>query len=145
MRNQILGSILTVILSGAVGVATMHSQAQVFPTAAVLLSNNTIKHHTINSTEEYLQMEHSLNILSGKLQRAYELYPNMQYTPVYDNDNTVGFVITGVSNASDANDISYSLMQLEAIGDMINHVDDKYIPEVDSKNKNRVKKSVASR
>lgn len=145
MRTLVLKSILTAILGGALLADVTPSSAQIFPTSAVLLANNTINSHTINSTEEYVQMEHSVGILSARLSQAYEQYPNMQYTPVFDNESTVGFIITGVSNTKEANEISYALMQLEAIGEMISNVDEKYLPSGSDSNSARVSKKDASR
>ncbi|MEO8475236.1 MAG: hypothetical protein ABI477_23740 [Chryseolinea sp.] len=145
MRKLILKSILTLVLGGAILALSITSNAQIFPTSTVLLTNNTIKNHTINSVEDYVQLEHSVSMLSARISEAYQQFPNMQYVPVFDDENAIGFIITGVSNPKDANEISYALMQLEAIGEMISNVDVKYLPVSAGSKSARVSKKVANK
>jgi hypothetical protein len=145
MKTPTMKSILSAVFAAALFCVASPSNAQVFPTTAVLLANHTVNDNTINSTDEYLQMEHSVSILSERLNASYQQYPNTQYTPVYDNDQMIGYVVTGVSNTKDANEISYMLMQLEVIGEMINNVDGKFLPVSANSQSGRVSKRDAIR
>jgi hypothetical protein len=117
--------------------------AQVFPTASMLLSNHNVSDYTITSAADYAQLENSINILSGKLHDAFIAHPNLQYTPSTDNDEIVGYIITGVNNSAEANEISYLLMELEVLGDVARSTDEKYLPVIADASSARVSKREA--
>ncbi len=143
MKN-IHTSILSAILVGASMLITSQSNAQLFPTASVLLSNHDITNYAISSADDYTQVESSIATLSAKLHDAYVNHPNLQYTPSYNNDEVIGFIVTGVNNSEEANDISLTLMELELLGGVANSADDKYLPSIDEAT-SRVSKREASR
>ena len=138
-KNLLLAVAFSVaIISGF----TAHAQ---YPAVSALLSNNAMGHYSINSTEDYLYVEQSINTLAAKIRDAYQKYPNVNYSPVYDNGEIIAFMINGVSKSSAADELSSNLMQLEVLGNAVRTMDVSYVPYASSKKLSRVSRKEASR
>ena len=124
-------------------VAGHQVKAQLFPTASMLLSNHNVSDYTITSADDYTQLENSINTLSVKLHDAFVAHPNLQYTAATSNEEIVGYIITGVNNSAEANEISSILMQLEVLGDVARSTDEKYLPMIADASSTRVSKREA--
>ncbi|MEJ7645804.1 MAG: hypothetical protein WKF87_14515 [Chryseolinea sp.] len=129
MKAIILRSLVATLILGAAFITELKAQAQLFPTAAVLLSKHNISDYTINSIEDYSRLESSISTISQRLASAYQSHPNLQYLPSYnENGEIAGFIVTGVSNSIVANDISSMLMQLEVLSEIAQAADEKFYP-----------------
>ncbi|MEO8473602.1 MAG: hypothetical protein ABI477_15490 [Chryseolinea sp.] len=124
-RTVFVGLILSLSLPGS------EVKAQL-ATASALLSNHDI-HTFINSSEEFAEVEKTIDELSAQLHDSYTNYPNLQFTASYDNDQLIGFVITGVKDSKDANTISLILMELQSLGEIASSADLKFLPSNDMK------------
>lgn len=140
MKTTVSRSFFAALIIGLTLVAGTESKAQL-STASALVSNHDINHF-INSVEEYAQVENSITELSTRLHDAYTAYPNLKYTASYNNDELIGFVVTGVKDSKEANNISLILMQLEVLGEIVNAADSQFLPN-DNSASSRVSRKVA--
>ena len=100
--------------------------------------------YAIDSPAEYEHTVQKIQTLAGKLYDAHAKYPQLAYTHVYNNNGALmGFTVTGVAHAAEANEISASLMQLELLGNAISTMDHAYLPKNDGKLSSRVSKKKA--
>ena len=118
------------ILSLSLGVG-MEVRAQL-PTASALVSHHDI-HHFINSVEEFVEVERTIDELSAQLHESYVNNPNLQFTASYDSDQLIGFVITGVKDSKEANRISLLLMELQSLGELACNTDLEFLPSSSDK------------
>lgn len=102
--------------------------SQVLPASSVVFTSHSIEEYSITSTEDYLQLESSIQAAADKLHDAYQKYPHLSYEPSYNGDQIIGFVVNGVKNREDGNEIAYYLMQLELMGQVVETIDEKYLP-----------------
>lgn len=134
--------LLTFAISAAIS-SGFKANAQ-HQSVSTLLSNHTMK-YSINSKEDYSLVEESISTLAAQLRDAHQKYPNLRYSPVYDNAEIVAFLITGVSKSSEADQLSTALMQIEILSNVIRTTDEAYIPNVDGKKLSKVSRKEASR
>ena len=145
MKTIVTKSLIASLIIGSAFITEVKAQAQLFPTASLLLSNHNLSDYTINSTEDFSRLEGSISMISHRISSAFESHPNLQYLPSYnENGEIAGFIITGVSNSTEANDISSMLMQLEVLAKIAQSADEKFYP-ADEMNAVRVSKKEASR
>ena len=123
---------------------SINTMAQ-YPAASVVLVNHDLTKYSVNSTEDYIRIEAQINALGESLRDAHKKYPNLNYMPVYNEDQIVAFMINGVNDSADADQISNSLMQLEVLADAIKSMDVAYLPSTNDTKLSRVSKKVASR
>ncbi len=129
MKTSLFNCLLASVLLASAVIVETKAQAQLLPTAAVLLSNHKLGNYTVSSTEDYVRLESDIAMISKRLSLAFESYSNLQYRPSYnENEEIVGFIVTGVNNWAAANDISSMLMQLEVLSEIIQSADDKFYP-----------------
>lgn len=123
-RKNVLAAIaITVlILTGS------NAFSQVIPASSVVFTSHSIDEYLITSTEDYVQLENSIKSVADKLHDAYQKYPNLSYEASYNGDQIIGFVVNGVKNREDGNEIAYYLMQLELMGKVVETIDEKYLP-----------------
>lgn len=107
-------------------VCAFNAKAQL-KTASTLFSNHDIN-HPISSAEEFAKVESSIKTLSAQLCKSFANYPNLKFIPAFDNDELIGFMITGVSDSKEADRISLILLELELLGGMAKNTDLKYLP-----------------
>jgi hypothetical protein len=115
----------------------LEAKAQL-PTESALISDHHIN-HSISSTEEFAQVESSINALSHQLCGSFSNYPNLRVIPAFENDELIGFIITGVSDSKEADRISLILLELEQLSKMAKNSDMKFLP-VGDMNSSRVSK-----
>lgn len=125
---------LIVSLSLACG---FEAKAQLSNVSALLSSNDVTLN--ISSEEEFAKVESSIRGLSAELCQSLSIYPNLRFFPAFDNDELIGFIITGVSDSKDADRISLILLELEKLGETAKNADLKYFPD-GNKNSGRVSK-----
>jgi hypothetical protein len=101
--------------------------------------------YSINSTEDYIRVEGEITALGESLGAAHKKYPNLNYMPVYNDDQIIAFMINGVNDSTAADHISNTLMQLEVLAEAIKSMDASYLPSTKDSKLNRVSKKVASR
>ena len=108
---------------------------------------NTNNLYNINSQVEYLQTVESIEELATKIYDAHVKYPQLAYTHVYSgNGSLMGFSVTGVPQSSEADKISFCLMQLELLGSAVNNMDQAYLPaSKNDKLNSRVSKKAATK
>jgi len=144
MKNNTHKNFLIAFAFGAAIISSFNAQAQ-YPTVSALLSNNTMASYTINSTEDFLSIEQSINTLAAKLRDAHQKYPNLKYSPAYDNGEIIAFVITGVPQSSIADELSSYFMELEVLGNVVRTMDATYLPPIADNKLSRVSRKEASR
>lgn len=107
--------------------------------------NTPANTYKIDSQSDYLVAVNSIHTLAGKLYDAHVKYPSLAYTHIYNQDGSLmGFTVTGVTESSEADQISSSLMELEMLGNAINNMDVAYLPvNNDEKLSSRVSKKKA--
>jgi hypothetical protein len=112
--------------------------------ATLNLFGQSTNSYAIKSQSDYLVAVNSIQTIAGTLYEAHVKYPALAYTHVYNQDGSLmGFTVTGVSQASVADKISTSLMELEMLGNAINNMDLAYLPNADEKLTSRVSKKQA--
>jgi hypothetical protein len=131
------------ILAAFIG-TSFNAVAQ-YPAASAVLVNNDITKYSINSTEDYLRVERQITALGESLGEAFKKYPNLNYMPVYNEDQIIAFMINGVNNSAAADAISNNLMQLEILSDAVMSMDESLLPSTKDIKLSRVSKKVASR
>lgn len=107
-------------------------------TASTVLSNHDIN-HSISSAAEFAEVESSIKALSVQLRESFSNYPNLRSIPAFDNDELIGFIITGVSDSKEADRISLILLDLELLSEMAMNTDLKYLP-AGHQNSSRIRK-----
>lgn len=122
-RNVVAAIALTVLI-----LSCNYAFSQVIPASSVVFTSHSIDEYLITSTEDYLQLESSIKSVADKLHDAYQKYPNLSYEASYNGDQIIGFVVNGVKNSEDGNEIAYYLMQLELMGKVVETIDEKYLP-----------------
>jgi hypothetical protein len=137
-------NLLTTLVFGAALAISYNVQAQ-FPAAAVMLVNNDMIKYSINSTEDYILVEEQITALGEKIRDAHKANPNLNYTPVFNNEEIIAFVVTGVKENSAADEISNNLMQLEVLADVVKSMDDSFLPTIKDSKLSRVSKREASK
>jgi len=137
-------NLLTALAFG-IAISTGFDARAQYPAAAVLLANNNLNNYSIKSTEDYYRIEGQIKGLGETLRAAHEQYPNLKSTPVYNEEEIVAFIITGVTNTKDADKISNSLMQLEVLANVVHTMDESYLPSVKVSKLSKVSRKVASR
>jgi hypothetical protein len=130
MKPTVSKSLFITFVALASILSAIQVNAQLFPAGSVLLSNHSLSDYTISSTQDYVQLESSISTISAKLHDAFQNHPNLQYTPSLNDNEIIGFIVTGVNNSAEANEISYLLMQLEVLGDLARSADEKFLPVV---------------
>jgi hypothetical protein len=144
MKAIITKSIIATVVVASAFISEVNGQAQMFPTASLLLSNHNVSDYTINSTEDFSRLESSISMISERIASAFQSHPNLQYLPSYnENGEIAGFIVTGVSNSIEANNISSMLMQLEVLGNIAQSADERFYPS-EEMNASRVSKKEAS-
>ena len=136
-------NLLTALAFGIAITTGFDARAQ-YPAASVLLANNNLNTYNIKSTDDYYRIEGQIKGLGEMLSEANKLYPNLKSTPVYNEDEIVAFIITGVTNTKDADKISNSLMQLEILANAIRTMDENYLPSVKASKLSRVSRKFDS-
>jgi hypothetical protein len=131
------------ILAAFIG-TSFNAMAQ-YPAASAVLVNHDLTKYSIKSTEDYLRIERQITTLGESLGDALKKYPNLNYMPVYNEDQIVGFIINGVNNSAAADTISYNLMQLEVLYDAVRSMDVSLLPSTKDAKTSRVSKKVASK
>ena len=131
------------ILAAFIG-TSFNAMAQ-YPAASAVLVNHDLTKYSINSTEDYLRIERQITALGETLGDALKKYPNLNYMPVYNEDQIVAFMINGVNNSAAADAISNNLMQLEILSDAVRSMDVSLLPSAKDAKLGRVSKKVASR
>ena len=131
------------ILATFIGIS-FNAMAQ-YPTASAVLVNHDLTKYTINSTEDYIRIEGEITALGKSLRDALTKYPNLNYMPVYNEDQIVAFMINGVSNNAAADAISNNLMQLEILADAVMSMDESLLPTAKEIKRSRISKKVASK
>ena len=116
-----------------------------FPAASVLLVNHDLTKYSINSTEDYIRIEDQITTLGESLRVAYKKHPNLSYMPVYNGEQIVAFMINGVKESEDADQISNNLMQLEILADAVKSMDESYLPTIKDTKLSKVSRKVASK
>jgi len=114
-----------------------------YPAASVLLANNNLDNYSIKSTDDYYRIEGQIKGLGETLRAAHEKYPNLKSTPVYNEEQIVAFIITGVTNTKHADQISNSLMQLEVLAHAVHSMDESYLPSMKASKLSKVSKKDA--
>ena len=143
MKNLHKNLLATLVFGAALAISyNVHAQ---FPAAAVMLVNNDMTKYSVNSTEDYIRVEEQMTILGEKLRDAHKANPNLNYTPVFDNEQIVAFVINGVKENSAADEIANNLMQLEVLADVVKSMDDSFLPTLKDSKLSRVSKREASK
>jgi hypothetical protein len=143
MKNSTPPNCLRVAFLAAIFLLTgLHAYAQ-YPAASALLSNN-IEHYSINSSDDYLRIEHKINSVTKKVSDIHNKYPNVKYTPTFSNNILVGFIITGLNDNDTANDLSMNLMLLNQLGEAVGKMDVNFLPNVDDNKLSRVSRKVAN-
>jgi hypothetical protein len=137
-------NLLSGVLAAAAVIGSFNAMAQ-YPAASVLLVNHDLTKYSINSTEDYLRIEDQISSLGESIGQAYKKHPNLSYTPVYNNDKIVAFMINGVKASEDADQIASNLMQLEILSGAVQSMDESYLPTTKDSKLSRVSKKVASR
>lgn len=101
--------------------------------------------YVISSQEDYALAVESIEELAVKLYYAHQKYPKLNYSQVYNNDGSLmGFMVTGVPQSGEADEISGFLVELELLGNAVNTMDAAYLPEsTDEKLTSRVSKKQA--
>jgi hypothetical protein len=122
-RNVLVAVALTILM---VISHTMFSQ--VLPAASSSIAGHGVESYSIDSSEDYLNLESAIREVAGKVSEAYQKYPGLTYEPAYNGEEIIGFVIGGVKNAEEGNEIAYYLMQLEIMGNVVATVDEKFLP-----------------
>ena len=140
LHKNLLSGLVFAALVGA----SFNALAQ-YPAASAVLVNHDITKYSINSTEDYVRIEGQINALGESLRDAHKKYPNMNYMPVYNEDQIVAFMINGVNNNAAADAISNNLMQLEILSDAVRSMDISLLPTAKDAKSSRVSKKVASR
>jgi hypothetical protein len=99
----------------------------------------------ITSQADYVGAIESIEVLAVTLQNAHASYPQLAYTHIYNMDGSLmGFNVTGVPEAAQADKISVCLMQLEKLGAAVSNMDIAFLPDSkDSKLSSRVSKKEA--
>lgn len=126
MKTIVCRSLFATLIIGFTLITGYESKAQL-ATATSLVSNHDIDHF-IGSTEEYVQVANTISALSSELRDAFILNPNLKYTATYNEEELIGFIVTGVKDSKEADAISLVLMQLEVLGGIANAADEKYFP-----------------
>ncbi len=116
-----------------------------FPAASVLLVNHDLTKYSINSTEDYIRIEDQITTLGESLRDAYKKHPNLSYMPVYNGEQIVAFMINGVKESEDADQISNNLMQLEILADAVKSMDESLLPTIKDTKLSKVSRKVASK
>ena len=137
-------NLLASLVAAVAVIGSFNAMAQ-YPAASVLLINNDLTKYSINSTEEYVRIEDQISALGESIGQAYKKHPNLSYTPVYNDDKIVAFMINGVKDSEDADQISSNLMQLEILGAAVKSMDESYLPTIKDSKLSRVSKKVASK
>lgn len=89
-----------------------------------------VSQYTISSQQQYQATVASIQQLATQLYQAHVKYPELAYSHVYDANGTImGFNVTGVRHSSEADAISFCLMELELLGDAVNKMDYAYLTE----------------
>lgn len=143
MKNNTRKNIIIAFSFGLAIASCLTVNAQINSASAVL--SNNIESYSINSTEDYLNVEQNINALSLKIKQAYAKYPNMNYTASYNNGEIAGFIITGVPNSTVADELSFYLMQIEVLSTVAMNVDEAYLPVVKNGKLSRVSRKDASK
>lgn len=143
MKNKTHNYLIAFAFTATI-ISGFNAHAQ-YPAVSALLSNNTIENYSIGSTADYLYVEESINTLAAKIRDSFQKYPNLKYSPVYDNGEIIAFMINGVSKSSAADELSSYLMQLEVLGNAVRTMDEAYMPYAANKKLSRVSRKEASR
>ena len=100
----------------------------------------------ISSQAEYISAVESIEVLASTLQNAHTSFPELAYIHIYNVDGfLMGFHVTGVPQAAQADKIAACLMKLEQFGAAISNMDIAFLPPSDdSKLSSRVSKKRAS-
>ena len=133
LSRMILGAL---VMSLSFGCA-FESKAQL-RTESAPISHHEIN-HIVSSSEEFAEVESSINALSVQLCKSFSNHPNLRFVPAIENDELIGFIITGVNDSKEADRISMILLELELLSEMAKNTDVKYLP-VGNKNSGRVRK-----
>jgi hypothetical protein len=142
-KNPSYSTIFCAVVFAMSLTTSIHAYAQ-YPAASALLSN-AIEHYSINSKDDYLQVEQKINTLSATLQDAHQKYPALTYTPIYSGNELSGFIISGVHDNSVADELSSALMQLDVLGKAVTKMDMSYLPSIRENKLSRVSRKEASR
>jgi len=140
LHKNLLSGLVFAALVGA----SFNALAQ-YPAASAVLVNHDITKYSINSTEDYVRIEGQINALGESLRDAHKKYPNMNYMPVYNEDQIIAFMINGVNDNTAADAISNSLMQLEILADAIKSMDESFLPSTKDSKLSKVSKKLATR
>ena len=143
MKNNI-NKTLTIAFTFGLAIASCLTVNAQINSASAVLSNN-VESYSINSTEDYMNVEQNINSLSLKIKEAYAKYPNLNYTPSYNNGEIAGFIITGVPSSAVADELSFYLMQIEVLSTVAMNVDEAYLPVVKNSKLSRVSRKDASK
>lgn len=122
-RNVLVAIALTVLTIIGTNVF-----AQVLPATSSVVAGHAAADYSIDSSEDYLNLETAIKEIAGKVNEAYQKYPALTYEPAYNGEEIIGFVIGGVRNREEGNEIAYYLMQLEIMGNVVATVDEKFLP-----------------
>lgn len=116
-----------------------------YPAASAALVNPDLTKYSINSSEDYVRVEGQITSLGQSLRDAHKKYPNLNYMPVYNEDQIVAFIINGVNDTEVADQISNNLMQLEILAESVQSMDDSLLPSEKDIKLSRVSKKIAGR
>jgi hypothetical protein len=143
MKNLHKNFFTALVVAALIG-GSLDAIAQ-FPAASVLLVNHDLTKYSINSTEDYIRIEDQITTLGESLRDAYKKHPNLSYMPVYNGEQIVAFMINGVKESEDADQISNNLMQLEILADAVKSMDESHLPTIKDTKLSKVSRKVASK
>ena len=131
------------MICGAILLSGITSYAQ-YPASTMLISN-TVEYYSTNSAEDYMRIEQKISTLAKTLQKGHAKYPNLKYMPAYNNGEISAYIVTGVTDSSDADKLAMCLMQLDKLGNAAQAMNEAYLPSIPESELKHVSKKEASR